>query len=181
MTDQTTVNLQTGTDRLAAIREDISARLYLITEAMPRVTFDALVDQIALVQHRSEQGQFPPPRVVEERLGPVNRRTTPSRTNAVTQPRSVPAITAKVTFDPDTRRLVGSVAVGRGSYWTGLVTMLGEAGDVGSLLLTRHRLTASEDERWEITVPIAELQAMAALLTALAADPAASRLQAEAP
>jgi hypothetical protein len=127
---------------------------------------------MALVQHRGEKRGFPPPRVVDERLGPVERRATPSQATTVVLPRSEPGITAKVFFDPVGKRLVGSVSVGHGSYWSAIVTMFSDTHALARLALTRHHVTASKDEGWEVTVPIAELQAMAALFSALAADPA---------
>ena len=42
-------------DRLSAMRAEISARLLLVTAGMGSEAFDALIDQMAIVQDKYEQ------------------------------------------------------------------------------------------------------------------------------
>ena len=60
--------------RLAAIREDISSRLWHVTEGMSRIAFGELMDQMALLQFNFEQRAKDEYLAIDRRMGQSDRR-----------------------------------------------------------------------------------------------------------
>ena len=75
MKNQSPADLLRAETRIAAIREDISGRLWSVNQGMCRVSFNELMDNMALLQFNFER------RIAEEgmdgdrRIGQADRRT----------------------------------------------------------------------------------------------------------
>jgi hypothetical protein len=74
MDTPTPAELKRAQSRLAAIREDISTRLWPVNAGMSSHAFNELMDQMALLQFTFEQRVAHDHLVIDRRLGAPDRR-----------------------------------------------------------------------------------------------------------
>lgn len=77
MNDPTPAEIKRAQLRVAAIREEISGRLWPVNSGMSTDMFNDLMDRMALLQYNFEQRIVEEGREGERRRGELDRRTLP--------------------------------------------------------------------------------------------------------
>ena len=77
MSASTPAEIKRAQQRIAAIREEISTRLWPVNSGMSSDMFNDLMDRMALLQYNFEQRVFEDGREGDRRLGELDRRTLP--------------------------------------------------------------------------------------------------------
>ncbi len=77
MTASTPAEIKRAQQRIAAIREEISTRLWPVNSGMSSEMFNDLMDRMALLQYNFEQRVVEDGREGDRRRGELDRRTLP--------------------------------------------------------------------------------------------------------
>ena len=77
MIASTPAEIKRAQQRIAAIREEISARLWPVNSGMSSEMFNELMDRMALLQYTFEQRVVEDGREGDRRRGELDRRTLP--------------------------------------------------------------------------------------------------------